>query len=119
MGMVSLRLNNGIRPELFPWLESFYVDKQHRGKGIGEKLVTEIKSKAEQLYYKELFLLTYEATLPDWHASLAWQEIGKDSLFNNPVTVMKIDLNRSSERYPVKHLSIKFGLGFKGLAQFL
>lgn len=91
-GMVSLREHDGIKPELFPWFGSLYVETQYRGKGIGEKLIFEIKKHALSLGHRELYLLTYEVSLPKWYSSPGWREIGKDTLFNNPVTVMKTTL---------------------------
>jgi hypothetical protein len=92
LGMASLRDNDGIRPDLSPWLGSVYVDTLYRGKGIGSRLVREVQNIARQLGYEQVYLLTYEDTLPLWYSRLGWQEIGKDSCHGNPVTVMQIDL---------------------------
>jgi GNAT superfamily N-acetyltransferase len=92
VGMASLRANDGIRPDLTPWLGSLYVDAQFRGMGIGELLIAQIRTKTIALGYKELYLLTFEKSLPSWYSSIGWQEIGKDLLLNNPVTLMKITL---------------------------
>lgn len=92
LGMASLRDNDGIRPDLSPWLGSVYVDTLYRGKGIGARLVREIENIARQLGHETIYLLTYEESLPDWYTRLGWKEIGKDSCHGNPVTVMQIDL---------------------------
>lgn len=92
VGMASLRQNDGIRPDLGPWLGSVYVYPQFRHRGIGASLVKEIEKRAFELGFKTIYLLTYEASLPHWYALLGWEEIGKDVCHGNPVTVMKIDL---------------------------
>lgn len=92
VGTASLRENDGIRSDLRPWLGGLYVDKDSRGAGVGEKLISAIKSAAHSLGHQELYLLTYEASLPQWYGSLGWKEIGKDELFGSPVTIMKTKL---------------------------
>lgn len=92
IGMASLRENDGIRQDLSPWLGSLYVHEDSRNQGLGEQLIREVNRKAAELGFKEIYLLTYEESLPNWYGSLGWQEIGKDVLAGNPVTVMKINL---------------------------
>ena len=93
LGMASLRLNDGIRPDIGPWLGSVYVDPAVRARGIGTELVKEIERKARTLGYMKIYLLTYEDTLPDWYAGLGWKTIGKDVCHGNEVTVMELDLS--------------------------
>lgn len=92
LGMASLRLNDGIRPDIGPWLGSVYVDPSVRARGIGAKLVREIERKARALGYLKIYLLTYEDTLPAWYAGLGWKTIGIDVCHGNQVTVMQLDL---------------------------
>lgn len=92
LGMASLRLNDGIRPEIGPWLGSVYVDPSVRRLGIGARLVKEIERKAKEIGYDKIYLLTYEETLPNWYLKLGWKEVGEDVCHGNPVTVMEIDL---------------------------
>lgn len=92
LGMASLRDNDGIRPDLSPWLGSVYVDTLSRGKGIGSRLVREIQNIARQIGYERVYLLTYEDTLPVWYTRLGWKEIDKDTCQGNQVTVMQFDL---------------------------
>ncbi len=92
LAMASLRENDGIRPDIGPWLGSVYVDPHARCQGIGSRLVREIQNKARELGYESIYLFTYEDTLPAWYSRLGWSEIGKDSCHGNDVTVMQIDL---------------------------
>lgn len=96
IGMASLRANDGIRPELSPWLGSVYVDPPFRGKGIAARLVQEIHIIAHELGFKTIFLLTYEPTLAQWYARLGWNDLCMDNVHGNPVSVMQIDLERVS-----------------------
>ena len=92
VGMCSLRGNDGIRPDLTPWLGSLIVDKAVQGRGIARLLVDAIKNKAKTMGHDTLYLLTFDPTLPDYYCSLGWKHIGMDSLLSHDVTVMSIDL---------------------------
>ena len=92
VGMCSLRSNDGIRPDLTPWLGSLIVDKAAQGRGIARLLVDAIKNKAKTMGHDTLYLLTFDPTLPDYYCSLGWKHIGIGSLLSHDVTVMSIDL---------------------------
>lgn len=92
IGMVSLRVNDGIRLDLVPWLGGLVVDPQYRGSGVGNKLIEAVKSKARSIGHSKLYLLAFDKTIPIWYASLGWKEIGKDQLNGYPVVVMDINL---------------------------
>lgn len=93
IGMSSLRSNDGIRPDLSPWLGSVYVDPPFRNKGVASQLVQEIHRIAKDLDFPKIYLLTYEDTLPNWYAKLGWTDIGTDVCHGNPVNVMQICLD--------------------------
>jgi predicted N-acetyltransferase YhbS len=88
IGMASLRINDGIRSDLEPWLGSLVVDKKHRGCKIGERLIKAIKQEAKSRGYPEIYLLAFDKTIPTWYAELGWGKIGDDELFGHPITVM-------------------------------
>lgn len=92
VGMCSLRVNDGIRPDLAPWLGSLYVESHMRGQGIGEELIRVTAEKARSMGYRRLYLLAFDKTLPDWYQKLGWQMIGLDELNGYPVNVMEITL---------------------------
>ena len=46
VGMCSLRMNDGIRPDLAPWLGSLYVEPDMRGQRIGAELIRVTTEKA-------------------------------------------------------------------------
>jgi len=94
IGMASLRLNDGIRPDLSPWLGSVYVDPPYRRNGVAASLVNEIHSIAQEVGFEVIYLLTYENTLPKWYARLGWAELGVDNCHGNSVDVMQIKLQR-------------------------
>ncbi|MGD9592829.1 MAG: GNAT family N-acetyltransferase [Candidatus Berkiella sp.] len=89
VGTCSLRINDGIRPDLTPWLGSLYVVPSARRKGIGEKLIDAAVSKARSMKCPKLYLFAFDATLPNWYKKLGWHEIGMDKLNHNPVSVME------------------------------
>ncbi len=92
VGMCSLRENDGIRPDLMPWLGSLVVDPDHQKQGIGEILINATKEKAKQLGFEQLFLFAFDLTIPEYYQKLGWQKIGLDHFKDHPVTVMEIGL---------------------------
>jgi len=92
IGMASLRENDGIQPDLLPWLGSLVVRPAYRQRKVGEALIESTKNHARHFGYKRIYLLAFDPTIPNWYAKLGWQKIGMDQLFNHPVTVMGIDL---------------------------
>ena len=92
VGMCSLRENDGIRPDLMPWLGSLVVAPDYQKQGIGEKLINATKEKAKQLGFEQLFLFAFDPTIPEYYQKLGWQKIGSDQFKEHPVTVMEISL---------------------------
>lgn len=92
IGMASLRENDGIRSDLFPWLGSLVVHPYHQRQKVGEKLIDSIKNQTKVFGHKELFLLAFDATIPNWYSRLGWKVIGNDKLFDHPVVVMRVDI---------------------------
>lgn len=88
--MCSLRPNDGIRPELTPWLASLYVEPDFRGQGIAVKLIKDITQKAKSLGYHALYLLAFDEALPNWYEKQGWQKIGQDAVHFHPVTLMSL-----------------------------
>jgi N-acetylglutamate synthase-like GNAT family acetyltransferase len=92
IGMASLRENDGIQPDLVPWLGSLVVHPAYRKRKVGEMLIEATKNQARHFGYEKIYLLAFDFTIPEWYARLGWQKIGMDQLFNHSVTVMSIDL---------------------------
>lgn len=88
-GMCSLRENDGILPELTPWLGSLAVKAEYQGQGIARKLIEVIKQEAKKMGFAELYLFAFDATIPRYYESLGWQAIGINEYKGHPVTVMK------------------------------
>lgn len=89
VGTCSLRKNDGIRPDLVPWLGSLYVEPNFRSRGIGEKLIDAVINKAQNMKFQKIYLLAFDPTLPNWYRKLGWQGIGVDVLNGHPVSVME------------------------------
>jgi GNAT superfamily N-acetyltransferase len=92
IAMASLRENDGIRPDLIPWLGGLVVDPDYRGCGVGNKLIEAVKNQARIFGHDKLFLLAFDKTIPGWYARLGWNDIGVDQLNGYPVAVMSIGL---------------------------
>ena len=73
-----------------PWLAACFVDPHHRGKGIGEALVTAAERKAKELGYATLFLYTWSEQ--DWYEKRGWTPLRDITFANKHTTVMSKDL---------------------------
>lgn len=88
IGMASLRANDGLTSELTPWLGSLCVATDCQGQGIGTQLMHLIQDTAKKLGYEQLYLFTFDSTLPAWYTRHGWHIIGDDTFREHPVTVM-------------------------------
>lgn len=92
VAMASLRVTDGIRDDLTPWLGSLVVHPDYRRNGIGEKLVDITKLCARKLGHEKLYLFVLDPTLPNWYIRLGWKYMGMDKFYQHPVTVMEISV---------------------------
>lgn len=92
VGMCSLRENDGIRPDLKPWLGSLIVDKTHQGGGIGKLLIDATKEHAKKMGFTKLYLFAFDPTIPEYYQQNGWANIGVDTFKSHDVTVMMINL---------------------------
>lgn len=88
VGMAFLRITDGVRLHRSPWLGGLVVEPQARGRGIAQQLISAIQQEARRFHYKEIFLLTFNVTLPEYCQRMGWETVDHDVLFGNPVTVM-------------------------------
>ncbi len=89
VGMCSLRENDGIRPDLTPWLGSLVVDPKYQKQGIGKMLIDVTVLKAKELKFKKLYLFAFDPTIPKYYERLGCKKIGMDEFKSHPVTVMR------------------------------
>lgn len=92
VGSCTLQLNDGIRPDLGPWLGDLVVDPKYQKQGIGKILVNVAVEKAKELGFEKLYLFAFDPTIPEYYERLGWRKIGIDEFKSHPVTVMEIDL---------------------------
>lgn len=92
VGMCSLRENDGIRPDLKPWLGSLIVDKTHQGGGIGKLLIVATKEHAKKMGFTKLYLFAFDPSIPEYYQQNGWANIGVDTFKSHDVTVMMINL---------------------------
>jgi GNAT superfamily N-acetyltransferase len=92
VGSCTLQLNDGIRPDLSPWLGDLVVDSKYQKQGIGKMLVDIAMKKAKELGFKKLYLFAFDPTIPAYYQRLGWEKIGMDEFKSHPVTVMAIGL---------------------------
>ena len=94
LGMASLRVNDGIRPDLQPWLGSLVVDPAFRKQKIAEQLIDAIAKQAKARNHDYLYLLAFDPTIPTWYKKLGWAHLGTEIYFGHTVTVMQLNLNK-------------------------
>ena len=92
VGMCSLRENDGIRPDLTPWLGSLVVDQKYQNQGIGRMMIDMTVLKAKELGFEKLYLFAFDLTIPEYYERLGWSQICMDEFKSHPVTVMEVDL---------------------------
>lgn len=90
IGMCSLRVNDGIRANLSPWLGSLVVKLNYQKQGIGKMLIDATKNKAKELGFTQLYLFAFDLTIPDYYARLGWMIMGIDEFKDHPVTIMSV-----------------------------
>ncbi len=93
IGMIELKTSDfKARPNLSPWLAGLYVDKLHRRKGVGTKLVHEIEKLAARLGVSKLYLVTDDAE--KYYSKLSWSVQERAVWRGLSVTVMEKDVAR-------------------------
>ena len=92
VGMCSLRENDGIRPDLMPWLGSLTVKPEFQGQGIGKQLIEVTRQCAITMGFDKLYLFAFDLTVPDYYQSVGWKTIDRDTFKGHPVTVMENSL---------------------------
>lgn len=92
VGMCSLRENDGIRPDLRPWLGSLVVDPSYQKQGIAKMLIGATIEKAKSFEFQKLYLFAFDPIIPDYYARLSWEKIGADEFKSHRVVVMSKDL---------------------------
>jgi predicted N-acetyltransferase YhbS len=92
VGMCSLRENDGIRPDLMPWMGSLVVSSEYQNRGIGSLLIQTTIDKAQRMGFEKLYLFAFDKTIPNYYLKLGWNVIGTDNFKGHPVTVMDISL---------------------------
>jgi N-acetylglutamate synthase-like GNAT family acetyltransferase len=78
------------RMDLFPWLAAVYIKTEHRGQGIGSKLVQALMAEAKLLELEMFYLFTPDQAA--FYARLGWQVIEETEYRGEQVTVMVYEI---------------------------
>ncbi len=89
VGSCSLQMNDGVRPDLKPWLGDLIVNPIYQNQGIGRQLIAAVKQKAASLGFESLYLFTFDVNLEKYYRHLGWQVIGSDQYQSYPVIIMQ------------------------------
>lgn len=92
VGSCTLQLNDGIRPDLSPWIGDLVIEPKYQKQGIGKMLVNVLVEKAKTLGFQKLYLFTFDPTVQVYYQRLGWKKIGMDEFKSKPVTVMELGL---------------------------
>lgn len=80
------------RQDLAPYLATLFVSVDHRGKGIGRKLIKAAMQKTKELGYQKLYLIAEPAIGP-FYKMLGWRFLSDEKTrFGEPTTVWVHDL---------------------------
>jgi len=60
VGLCTLELNGGIRPDLKPWIGDLVIDPKYQKQGIGKKLLDIAIQKAKELGFEKVYLFTFD-----------------------------------------------------------
>jgi GNAT superfamily N-acetyltransferase len=91
-GSASLVVNDmESLPELTPWLAGVYVSPEHRGCGLGGRLVRRVMEEAAALGVSRLYLYTHDRMT--FYRNMDWQVIGPRRHRGYLVTVMSYMLS--------------------------
>lgn len=93
VGMCSLQMNDGIRPDLFPWLGDVCVDPEYQNQGVGKLLVRAAIEKVREMGFESLYLFIFEESLVEYYQKLGWRKIGADEYEGHAVIVMELKIN--------------------------
>ncbi len=94
VGSCTLQLNDEVRPDLGPWIESLVVDPKYQKKGIGKMLLDVTVEKAKELGFEKLYLFAFDPTIPEYYERFGWKKIGMDKFKSHRVTLMEIGLTK-------------------------
>lgn len=75
-----------------PWLSSLYVPAEHRGKGIGEALISAICEAARDGGWPELYLYAATGWLTAYYTRFGWVSIDRIEMSGTVFDVMKRQL---------------------------
>jgi GNAT superfamily N-acetyltransferase len=95
VGMCSLQVNDGIRPDLLPWLGDLCVAPEYQNRGIGKQLVHAAIGKVRAMEFESLYLFIFEDSLGAYYHKQGWSKIGDDVYQGHPVIVMEFELQNN------------------------
>src|SRR5689334_9850115 len=88
LGTASLRESDmDTRPELTPWLGGVLVSVQHRGRGIGLRLIRIVEDEALARGFRQLYLFTFDKAA--YYANRGWTELERTNYRGEHVVVMR------------------------------
>lgn len=93
IGSVSLHASEAPdRPAYTPYLGALYVVPQHRGRGLGPRLVRAVEEQARELGYRAVYLNANTARHAPFYAALGWREIETGYGARGQLAIMQRDL---------------------------
>lgn len=91
LGSASLVVSDmDTRPSLTPWLASVFVSPDHRGQGLGSRLVEHVVREAEGRKFAQLFLFTPDRE--SFYQRLGWRVVERLEYQKSFVILMALDI---------------------------
>lgn len=92
VGSCTLQIDDEVRPDLGPWIESIVLDPKYQKQGIGKMLLEVTSGKAKELGFKKLYLFAFDPDLTKYYQRSGWKTIGMEEFKSHPVTLMELVL---------------------------
>ena len=91
LGTATLRYDSiTTHPHLGPWVAAFYVRPEHRGRGIGRKLVAAIEAAAKRLGFAQLYAGSGRAA--SLFERAGWHVLERVSYHGEEIAILRRDL---------------------------
>lgn len=89
----SLQWDDGVRPDLFPWVGDLVVAPEHQNRGLGKQLFQFACERVKEMGFNTCYCFTLDAGLIPYYARFGCEVVAEDVYENKPVYIMALDLS--------------------------
>jgi GNAT superfamily N-acetyltransferase len=92
VGSCTLQLEDGVNPDLGPWISDLVVVPKYQKQGIGKLLMDVVIGKAREIGFEKLYLFTFDTKTREYYQRRGWTAIDTGEFKSRLITVMEINL---------------------------